>query len=236
MIDATPQFARSYPFALPERSYLFRDGTVEPLGEFDASGRAPVLGAGSNQSHEQVARKFALFRKGCEIPVQRAWLEDFDTVYSAQITHYGSIPATFIQSRGTRVSTFVLWLDDTQLEWMHATEANYDFDRLDDIRIFLDGSIELLPTGFVYSARVGCLALNDEPVALAEIPARGRKFPAMTQSEIQSELRDRMDAGTDLDRFVEAQIADEAIRSRRRSFLASKAIIPGFPRRTVASL
>ena len=77
--------AKSYPFPVPGRSYLFRNGEVLDVVSdgFDRAARTPVLAAGSNQSHEQLARKYRMLSGNIEIPVQRGVLLDFDSVYAA---------------------------------------------------------------------------------------------------------------------------------------------------------
>ena len=54
--------ALGYPYPLPSASYVIDKGEVFPLHANDAplrrEGRTPVLAVGSNQSPEQIARKF----------------------------------------------------------------------------------------------------------------------------------------------------------------------------------
>ena len=231
-------FAKSYPFPLRGSSYLFRTGAAHPLKDhdFDRTGRVPVLAAGSNQSHEQIARKYAAFEEGAEIPVQHARFHGFDAVYAAQLASYGSIPATFSPSPGTVVSTYVLWLDDVQLARMHETEPTYSFDRLDDARVEVSETGEVLSGVHVYTAAIGCVNVEGHPVALSEIAADGRIFDHMTQTEMLACVRDRLDPGADLDTFIMGHIGDETVRRRRRSALSADSIRPDFPRTTVVVL
>lgn len=231
-------YARSYPFPLRGSSYLFSAGAAHPLKnhDFDRAGRVPVLAAGSNQSHEQIARKYAAFDGSAEIPVQYARFHGFDAVYAAQLASYGSIPATFSPSPGTVVSTYVLWLDDAQLARMHETEPTYSFDRLDDARVEISETGEVLSGVHVYTAAVGCVNVEGNPVALSEIAADGRTFDHMTQTEMLACVRDRLDPGTDLDTFIMGHIDDETVRRRRRSALSADSIRPDFPRTTIVAL
>ncbi len=109
--------AKSYPFEIPERSYVYRRGEVLAYDAHPVprDGRVPVLAAGSNQSHHQIARKFDGHPSGEVIPSQRGRLHDFDVVYAAHLASYGSVPATFQESPGTVVGVFVLWLAEAQL-------------------------------------------------------------------------------------------------------------------------
>src|SRR5262249_30238750 len=163
-------------FPRHDHCFLFQDGAairLPPDAACDTAGRVPVLAAGSNQSHEQLARKYAGRDefKGTVLPAWRGKLRDFDTVYAAKFTAYESIPATFQQSPGTAVTVFVQWLTPAQLERMHETEGGYDYDRLTRIRVALDRGGELTEA-HAYSSSTGCLAVDGVHVALAEIAAQ----------------------------------------------------------------
>ena len=227
----TPSHAKSYPFPVPGRSYLFRNGKVEDLGPdgFDRAGRTPVLAAGSNQSHEQLTRKYSVLEGHVEIPVQRGKLGGFDSVYAAHLAGYGSVPSTFYPSPKTQVTTYVLWLDDAQLNRMHETERNYTYDRLENIQVEIDGE-EVLTTAYAYTAVVGCLNVNGAPAALSEISAEGRTFPAMTQTDILDFVRERLAPDRGLDEFIAQHIADEKLRRARTSALSADSIPAEFDR------
>ena len=223
--------AKSYPFPVLGRSYLFHDGVPDPLDDFDRSGRTPVLAAGSNQSFEQIARKYA--DVSAVMPVQTAVLHDFDTVYAAHFAHYGSIPATYCASPGTVVAAHVLWLDDAQLVRMHETERSYSFDRLDGIRVEMPETGEVLRTAWSYSATVGCVNVEGSPVALAEISAEGRVLPAMSQTEMLSHARDRLAPGADLDAFIREHMVDAELRRARTASFSADSIPLNFERTTI---
>jgi hypothetical protein len=224
--------AKTYPFPVPGRSYVFRNGTPHDLEDhgFDRNGRTPVLAAGSNQSHEQLARKYSVLPGHVEIPIQRGLLDGFDSVYAAHLAGYGSVPSTFCPSPGTRVTTYVLWLDDVQLTRMHETERNYTYDRLDGIRVEIDGAGEIMDTAFAYTAVVGCLSVDGAPVALAEIEAEGRVLRAMSQPEMLDHVRGRLDPDAQLDGFILAHIEDEALRRERTRALSSDSLPLDFER------
>ncbi len=231
--------ARSYPFAIPDHSYLFEDGRFSRLraGDVDRDHRTPVLAAGSNQSPERLARKFASYSGGpaSRIPAQRGTLADFDTVYAAHLARYGSVPATFQASPGTAVTVFVLWLDERQLAHMHRTETHYTFDRLSDIAVAFDDG-ETLGTAFSYAAKLGCLEFGGGCASLAEIPATGRRFPALSQDEALAAVRDRLAPGRALEGFIQEHIDDPALRRARCDALGAAAVPLDFPRETIAVL
>jgi hypothetical protein len=230
--------AKSYPFEIPERSYVYRRGAVH---EFDADprhrhGRVPVLAAGSNQSHRQIARKFDAHPSGDVIPSQRGRLHDFDVVYAAHLASYGSVPATFQHSPGTVVSVFVLWLDEAQLVRMHETEGNYTFDHLERVRVELDDNGEVLSEAYSYSSKIGCFNHAGACVSLSEISAAGRQFLEVGQPDILGILRDRLAPGRGLDHFVGEHVADDEVRRERSQVIGRDALPLRFARRTIADL
>ena len=227
--------AKSYPFPIPSHGYLFADGAWGPLdtAAIDRTGRVPVLAAGSNQSPEQLMRKYAGMA-GVEFPCQRAALHDFDVVYAAHLSSYGSVPATFQASPGTRVTAFVQWLDERALRRMHETEGNYTYDALEGIRVELEGD-GVLEAAFAYSSRVGCLNLGGDCVALAAIPATGRRLRAATETEALTAVRDRLARGQPLDDFIAGHLgpAGTEVRLARSAALGADALPLRFPRRIV---
>jgi hypothetical protein len=228
--------AKSYPFPVPGRSYVYRNGQPEEMldDRFDRSGRWPVLAAGSNQSHEQLARKYSILSGHVEIPIQKGELSDFDSVYAAHLAGYGSVPSTFFPSVGTRVTTYVLWLDDAQLNRMHETERNYTFDHLHDVIVETDGGGEVLSEAYAYTAKVGCVNLAGLPVALREIQAHGRVLPSMSQGMMLEHIRERLAPAESLDAFIIAHIENNDVRKARATALSEDAIFPEFLRTVVA--
>lgn len=224
--------AKSYPFPVPGRSYVFRNGRpveMSPEG-FDQTGRVPVLAAGSNQSHEQLARKYSVLTGHVEIPVQKGRLQGFDSVYAAHLAGYGSVPSTFYPSGGTHVTTYVLWLDDAQLNRMHETERNYTYDHLESVTVDIDGEGRTLSEAYAYTAKVGCVNHDGSPVALREIDADGRTLPAMSQPQILDFVRTRLAPEVDLDDFIRAHIDDDTVRQERTAALSEDALFLEFPR------
>lgn len=229
--------AKSYPFSIPGHSFIYDRGAVTHAGAdpVDTSGRTPVLAAGSNQSPDQLHRKFGHLPETGTIPAQRGRLRDFDVVYAAHLSSYGSVPATFQSSPGTAVTVFVLWLDDRQLARMHETEGNYTYDRLTGIAVETDDGA-VLDDVFAYSSKVGCLNVGNACISLAEIPAEGRRYDALSQTEIQAHVRDRLHAGVALDIFIRAHLEDDALRRQRSAALGGDALPLAFRRSTISVL
>jgi len=229
--------AKSYPFPAPDHCFEYADGAWRRLDthEFERNGRVPVLAAGSNQSPEQLARKYGHMAGIGNIPAQRGRLAGFDCVYAAHLTGYGSVPATFQHSPGTVVTVFVLWLTEPQLVRMHETEGNYTYDHLEDIAVTLDTG-GVLDEAFAYSSKVGCLNHEGGCVSLAEIPAEGRVFPALAQVEALELVRDRLAPGEPVDDFVVQHLEDVELHARRSRALGEGAIPAGYRRRTIVVL
>ena len=216
--------ATSYPYRIPDWSYVIQDGNYKKLAaEIDPaalSGRVPVLAVGSNQSPEQLARKFT-GPQWQAIPVLRIRLADFDTVYSPHITSYGSIPSTLQWAPGATVTLFVTWLDPEQLKRMHETEigtANYGYGSLNGVHIESEIGPPLQSV-FVYASRRGALLHSGSPISVAEIPAVGRNWPAFTQIQVQVHVRDRLSPETELNEFIRNAIGDPEMRRARTEVL-----------------
>lgn len=219
--------AQAYPFAIPDESYVLRDGAKQPLpaGTGHRRERTPVIASGSNRSPERLAVKYAAL-SGHSVPVERIWLDDFDSVFASHITGYGSIAATVQHSPGTCVALAVNWLDDDQLAIMHETESvgrHYHFGRLDRLSMTLDHG-GALDTAYAYVTLLGCLASEDGmPLALSAVTAEGRRFPAFSQHEVQRLVQARVGDGDDLETFVLTNIEDIETRRAREARLRAGA-------------
>jgi len=210
--------AKSYPFAAVPASYLLRGGRALPMPpSLDGyTGRVPVIAHGSNRSPEQLFRKYG---SAAEIPVSRAWLHDYDVVYSAHVSRYGSVAANLHHAPGTDVEVFVTWLDAPQLAHMHDTELGgevYIYGRMAGITLALDsspgGPAESLSEAYVYISRRGCVTAEGRPLALAAVPARGRAHAALAQTEILALVHARHGDGVALDDLILRTIRDAAYR------------------------
>ena len=225
--------AKAYPFDIPEPSYLYIDGEVRPLDTAapGLEGRVPVLAVGSNAAPRHLKGKFGPLDGAQLIPVERARLFDFDSVYSAHVTSYGSIPATLAPSPGTELALGVTWLTADQLARMHETEgANYRFGQLSGVRVEIDGG-RALDRISAYVSVHGGLAVAGAPLGVAGIAARNRKFEEMSQLEVLAHARDRFAPGTPLDDFILGAIGDGGYRRRLSAELKKDALsfaLPGF--------
>jgi hypothetical protein len=220
--------ARAYPFAILDHSFFLKEGEVTrlPAGDAHRAGRMPVIASGSNRSHEQLARKFGGDPEG--VATERAWLAEFDVVYAAHITRYGSIPATLQHVAGMRVHLAVNWLTARQLAAMHATEGNYDFVRLERISLETEAG-PALSEAHVYLARNGHLVHEGAPIGAREAAAEGRPHPAMDQTQAQAHVHARLGGDTHPDDFVLQNIEDARLRRERADRLRDPAAVFAWP-------
>lgn len=244
-------WAKAYPFAIPGHSYLYVNGETRPLADDTGAvfeGRTAVLASGSNQSPQQLSRKYGTGGNGVGpggnggggddvvIPMTLASIHDFDSVYSAHITSYGSIPSTPHPSPGTVVNLFINWLTDGQLRRMHETEqpgVNYHFGRLKGVRITLAGGRRLGEAhgGEVYGyvSAHGCLTRDGQPISLGAVTAQGRRYAALGQIEAISHARDHAAPGQAVDDFILDAVAEPDLRRRHITALHAQAHPASFP-------
>lgn len=194
--------ALDYPYAAPERSYLYCDGEAHepPPDGFDLSGRTPLLSYGANCAPAALARKLAS-RPGEEMPVERAELDGFDVVYSAHVSPYGAVPATLHESPGTTAPAFLIHPTPEQRRLLAASEPNYDLVEVNGIA--------------TYRSKHGCLELDGSPVALAAVRSRGRSLPELDELAVLERVRAAVAPDLDLAAFVRECVERGGIRPLR---------------------
>jgi hypothetical protein len=191
--------ALAYPYATPEGSFLYRDGTAAELPPDgpDLSGRAPLLSYGANAAPEALARKLAAL-PGVEMPVLVAELEGFDVVYSAHVSPYGAVPATLMESPGTVAPVFVAHPTAEQRALLTASELNYDL-------VEVGGMV-------AFRSKHGCLSLDGSAVALAAVRSAGRTLPEMDEPAVLERVRVAVSPALDLEQFVRACVERGGIK------------------------
>lgn len=232
MNDRCPvKHAKSYPFHIPDGSYVVdQDGwrPIAPTGTHDTHGRHGVIASGSNASPDHLAAKFnGLGHLMSEtIPVIRGVLHDFDTVYSAHISSYGSIPATLHPAPGAMADVFITWLTDAQLNRMHETESvgvNYDYAQLNAISLVTEAGAGFTQS-HAYISKRGCLTKDGNPVPLAATRTEGRHWQAMNQAEVLDYARTVTAPDESCtDRFIRAHIDCATTRAKRTKHLSETA-------------
>lgn len=191
--------ALEYPYAKPERSYLYLEGRaaeLPPEGP-DLGGRTPLLSYGANAAPEALAFKLAPL-PGLEMPVLRAELEGFDVVYSAHVSPYGAVPATLVESAGTVAPVFVLHPTPEQRALLTASEPNYDLVEV--------GGTE------AFRSKHGPLSLDGSAAALAAVRAAGRTLPELDQPAVLDRVRAHVAPELTLAEFVFASIETGGMR------------------------
>ncbi|KAF5830935.1 hypothetical protein DUNSADRAFT_13843 [Dunaliella salina] len=177
----------------------------------------PVLAVGSNAAPQQLIRKFSDLYPGVFILVVECVLDGFDVVYSPGLASYGSCPATLAHSPGTLASVFLTYLMPPLASRMHSTEGApyvYSLMQLHNIKLHVASSIDatgqlgaptrspqLMTDVLQYNYAAGALSLPVEcpegvvqcPIALAEIRAARRRFPALKQAQLLQLLMHALD-------------------------------------------
>ena len=196
------------------------------------AGRQPVLAHGSNRSPEQLARKFG---SDAEIPVTYGRLADYDVVYSAHMSQYGSIASTLYHTPGTAVRIAVNWLDADQLARMHETEgpSAYAYGRMAGVSLRLEsGPEEALNEATVYLSTSGCLAAEPgsrSPIGLRAVEAEGRGHPALDQGDVLELVRARYRPNLTLDDMILRKVADPDKRKALVAEMKAQAVAPPRP-------
>ena len=217
--DEIVERAIDYPYEIPDRSFVQAgERTLELPDELRLEPRIPVLAFGSNAAPEVLVRKFELTEQSDTVPVVRARLSDFDIVYSAHISAYGSIPAAIQVSPGATVSVYVTYLTPEQLQLMSETEPNYTLARLDPVSCRLETGEELTSIAS-YLSKHGCLSVDGGEVALADVAADGRRFPEWGEREAIEHVRARLGPELTLEDFIAENVADPALARRRTEAL-----------------
>lgn len=199
--EAILKRALTYPYATPERSYLYREGRAEELSEdFDLSGRTPLLAYGANAAQEALALKLAALPDE-PLPVVRSELHGFDVVYSAHISPYGAVPATLVESPGTVAPVFVIHPTADQHALLTATELNYNLVEIGDAQ--------------AYRSKHGCLELDESPIALAAVRSDGRTLPELDQPAVLERVRTLLAPELELEEFIHSCIERGGIKPLR---------------------
>lgn len=202
--------ALAYPFPRPPSSVLIDRGRVRELHRLDAAlleGRTPLLAYGSNASPESLGWKFPHARDAV-VPLVHATIHDLDVVYSSHVAVYGSIPATLQRSPGTAAEAFVAFVTEHQLGLVEAWEINSTFEELEiEVELELEDGARPRALG-AFVSRHGCLTAGGAEIALAEVPARGRRFQEMTQPQAIDHARARVAPDLSLEDFVVANVRD----------------------------
>lgn len=212
--------AERYPFARPERSYVFRNSRGAVLEDGWRQTRTPVLAIGANASPERLTAKFG-DRPGA-IPVTRARLAGFVVAYAAHYASYGAIPATLHPAEGATVAVFVTWLDRGQIEVMHRSEGvgqRYHYLELQGLDVDAEGIGRVERAG-AYVSRAGAFNHGGGPVRVAGIGASDAPYPVWDQPRMLEQARRRLEPDLDYRTFMTRIVRCFGYRSRQTARLS----------------
>jgi hypothetical protein len=197
--DEHYQRAIGYPWERPPGSCLVTDEGVKDLVDMDArrreelvsryvkdaADRIPLLAYGANGSPERLALKLAHVPPDQrEALILAGYLEGFDAGAAAQVPVWSSIPATLVPSSGTVLRIAVLFLTPRQFTTLWWTELSYMVGALSGVNLTIEETPEPIDRAIVFVSRYGALCVDGQPVVMAALQARNRRFPALTQTEI----------------------------------------------------
>ncbi len=191
--------AIGYPWERPPGSCFVTDLGVEDLADMDAESRAalidryvndsaeriPLLAYGANGSPERLSLKLGHLPDGNrEALILAGELDGFDAGAAAQLPVWSSMAATLIPSSGTALRIAVLFLTPVQFTALWWTELSYKVGALSGVNLTIEGRAEPIDRVIVFVSRYGALCIDGTPVVMSALPARARRFPALTQTEI----------------------------------------------------
>ena len=211
--------AKSYPYLRPKGSYLLESNRIIELkgrvleGNFDKY--IPVLAYGSNAAPEQLRRK--LNKINSPLAVLSASIRDFDVVYAAKFSNYGSIPATLAPSKGTVLQVSVVLLNKAQLSLIHKTEfPDYVYGKLNKpILIDRIGFRKDINTYFFNQG----YQVDGHYISYDEILAENRKFLTMEHEAMLSLVNKKNNSNMDLDEFILSLIENRSILKENNALL-----------------
>jgi hypothetical protein len=199
MDDAHYERAVGYPWERRPGSCLVTDEGVEDLDSLEeerrtelvhrylrqSAERIPLLTYGANSSPERLALKLAhLPDADHEALIVAGDLEGFDVAPHSQPPLFSSMAATLIASPGTSVRVAVLFLTPAQFTALWWTELTYLVGSLSAVRLVTDVTEDPIDHVILFVSRWGAFCPDGRPVAMSAIPARNRRGPALTQTEI----------------------------------------------------
>ena len=222
--------AVGYPYFAPNYSFSFCKGKFVKGICFDLDKRIPILSVGSNRSPYQLKRKFSLNQ---DISVTPATLYNSDIVYAASLSAYGSIPATQWPCEGAKVDLNVLWLNESQLNIMHLSEAlgvAYDFVKLKSGTVKIR-EFEWQKEIYGYVSIPGAFSFNkNKPKRLSALRAQNSTLNGFCESEALIYLKNYLDVNDkNLSQWLDDVINDKIYRLGIHKILKSKAIKPRNP-------
>ena len=231
-------FALAYPFAHPERSYVYLGDfgaaplpedpsdwsnigsaparmrrAMEALQKFDFANATAVLAAGSNAAPLQLTRKYMIHEDhaaSIAIPCLRVRVPNLIACYTRQMAPYGSIPTMIVRQQGAASLFYVNILDRHMLERMNHTEGLGSHYGLTELgRVSGSGFAPIEGMPIHgYQAMSGHF-----PVRLHTTPAFDCDLPAIDQRGIQERIIAALDLDISVEQFVLRNIYEPSHRA-----------------------
>jgi hypothetical protein len=124
------------------------------------------------------------------------------------------VPATLVESAGTRVAVFVVYPDEEQLQLLTALELNYDLVALSGVSCRLEDGTAVGELA-AYRSKHGPISLDGSAVALAAVRAAGRTLPELDEPAVLERVRAHVAPELTLEEFIFASIETGGIRPLR---------------------
>jgi len=175
-----------------ELSMLLDKLSVKPLED-----RYAVIGYGSNACPGRLVEKGIY-----NLPIFKVSVRDLDVVYAYDKTSYGVVPATIVKSLNTLIEIWVSFLDEVQLKKMDESEGrkgeHYSLVKMKKCQVILPNGT-VLPSAYAYVANKKGISLrNREPIAVASIQAKNRKFESLAETDMLA-IAEECDRGDSTD-------------------------------------
>jgi hypothetical protein len=165
------------------RTEVSLDDHLHQAGASPAAARVPVLAVGSNASPAQLRRKLARARLPTLVPTTAVDVRGLAAGVSAHVSRPGYLPATPVPAPDVQSALWVVWLDESALAAIDATEPNYERVpvparypvRLTTGQPVADSWVYLSHHGYLTNQAGEPRRLTDQPTLitalLAEVPA-----------------------------------------------------------------
>ena len=168
-----------------------------------------------------------------DICVTPATLYDSDIVYAASVSAYGSMPATQWPCEGAKVDLNVLWLNESQLNIMHLSEAlgvAYNFVKLKLGTVKIK-EFEWQKEIYGYVSIPGAFSFDEnKPKRLSALKAQNTNLKGIYESEALIYLKNFLDVNDkNFPQWLDDVINDKIYRLEIHRILKSKAIKPQNP-------
>jgi hypothetical protein len=189
------EHSREKGFVLPGPGTRSLDETLSQLGLPRLDERIPILAYGANRNPATLHIKLINYGyappNGIDycLPVLRGTLTGADVAACGIHGHgylYGELLLNTEYSRDTELDVRICMVDPDQLRVLNESEGiregRYHLARIPGVRINAWGR-STVALGYVADARTWLSPVHRTPIGFSAVPAKGRRYPAMTATE-----------------------------------------------------